>query len=67
MSGPIKASSVRRPTAEEKSVFRALEKIHAAKSPILVIGAGGNRKLTSKMLSGVHREDGYSVHHDPAG
>ncbi|MBT6885979.1 MAG: acetolactate synthase large subunit [Rhodospirillaceae bacterium] len=48
---PIKASSVRRPTAEEKSVFRALEKIHAAKSPILVIGAGGNRKLTSKMLS----------------
>ncbi|MBT5572430.1 MAG: acetolactate synthase large subunit, partial [Alphaproteobacteria bacterium] len=31
--------------------FRALEKIHAAKSPILVIGAGGNRKLTSKMLS----------------
>jgi acetolactate synthase I/II/III large subunit len=48
---PIKASSVRRPTAEEKSIFRALEKIHAAKSPILVIGAGGNRKLTSKMLS----------------
>jgi acetolactate synthase-1/2/3 large subunit len=48
---PIKASSVRRPTAEEKSVFRALEKIHAAKSPILVIGAGGNRKMTSKMLS----------------
>jgi len=48
---PIKASSVRRPTAEKKSVFRALEKIHAAKSPILVIGAGGNRNLTSKMLS----------------
>jgi len=48
---PIKASSVRRPTAEEKSIYRALEKIHAAKSPILVIGAGGNRKMTSKMLS----------------
>ena len=48
---PIKASSVRRPTAEEKSIIRALEKIHAAKSPILVIGAGGNRKMTSKMLS----------------
>ncbi len=48
---PLKASSVRRPTAEEKSIIRALEKIHAAKSPILVIGAGGNRKLTSKMLS----------------
>tara|TARA_A100001037_G_scaffold302612_1_gene334615 strand:- start:1 stop:1653 length:1653 start_codon:yes stop_codon:yes gene_type:complete len=48
---PLKASSVRRPTAEEKSIIRALEKIHAAKSPILVIGAGGNRKMTSKMLS----------------
>jgi acetolactate synthase-1/2/3 large subunit len=48
---PIKASSARRPTAEEKSIYRALEKIHAAKSPILVIGAGGNRKMTSKMLS----------------
>ena len=48
---PMKASSVRRPTAEEKSISRALEKIHAAKSPILVIGAGGNRKMTSKMLS----------------
>lgn len=48
---PIKASSARRPTAEEKSIFQALEKIHDAKSPILVIGAGGNRKMTSKMLS----------------
>jgi len=48
---PLKASSVRRPTAEEKSIYRALEKIHAAKSPVLVIGAGGNRKMTSKMLS----------------
>ena len=47
---PLKASAVRRPTPEEKSIFRALEKIHAAKSPILVIGAGGNRKMTSKML-----------------
>ena len=48
---PLKRSSVRRPTAEEKSIYRALDKIHAAKSPILVIGAGGNRKMTSKMLS----------------
>lgn len=48
---PLKASSVRRPTAEEKSISRALDKIHAAKSPILVIGAGGNRKMTSKVLS----------------
>ena len=48
---PIPASSVRRPVAEEKSIRAAVEKIAAAKSPILVIGAGGNRKLTGKMLT----------------
>tara|TARA_E500000331_G_scaffold68806_1_gene63478 strand:+ start:777 stop:2429 length:1653 start_codon:yes stop_codon:yes gene_type:complete len=47
---PLQRSTVRRPTAEEKSIASALEKIHAARSPILVIGAGGNRKMTSKML-----------------
>lgn len=47
---PIPASLVRRPVPEEKAIFRALEKIHAAKSPLIVIGAGGNRKMTSKML-----------------
>ncbi|MEX2519548.1 MAG: acetolactate synthase large subunit [Paracoccaceae bacterium] len=48
---PIPRSSVRRPIPEDKSIIQALEKIHAAKSPILVIGAGGNRKMTSKMLT----------------
>ncbi|MFK7944343.1 MAG: acetolactate synthase large subunit [Paracoccaceae bacterium] len=48
---PIPASKVRRPVAEEKSIKAAVEKIAAAKSPILVIGAGGNRKLTGKMLT----------------
>ncbi|MEM7270008.1 MAG: acetolactate synthase large subunit, partial [Pseudomonadota bacterium] len=48
---PIPSSSVRRPTPEAKSIQIALEKIHDAKSPILVIGAGGNRKMTSKMLT----------------
>ncbi|MEM7407227.1 MAG: acetolactate synthase large subunit [Pseudomonadota bacterium] len=41
----------RRPVPEEKSIEQALAKIHAARSPILVIGAGGNRKMTSKMLT----------------
>jgi len=50
---PIKASSVRRPTAEEKSIFRALEKIHAAKSPILVIGAGRGRRRTTSLVHGL--------------
>ena len=48
---PIPASYVRRPVAEEKAVQAAVAKIVAAKSPIIVIGAGGNRKLTGKMLT----------------
>ena len=48
---PMKRPQNRRPIPEQKSIAQALEKIHAAKSPILVIGAGGNRKMTSKMLT----------------
>ncbi|MBN7796512.1 acetolactate synthase large subunit [Parahaliea mediterranea] len=48
---PIPASTVRRPVAEEKAIRFAVERIAAARSPILVIGAGANRKLTSKMLT----------------
>ncbi len=45
------ASVHRRPIAEEKGINRALEMIQAAHRPLLLIGAGANRKLTSKMLS----------------
>lgn len=48
---PIPASGVRRPIPEVKSINLALDKLHAAKSPIIIIGAGGNRKMTSKMLT----------------
>ncbi|MBL4853970.1 MAG: acetolactate synthase large subunit [Robiginitomaculum sp.] len=48
---PIPASAQRRPVPEDKSIKAAVDKIEAAKSPILVIGAGANRKLTGKMLS----------------
>ena len=48
---PVPASSVRRPTAEEKAFNQAVEMIEAARSPIIVIGAGANRKLTSRMLT----------------
>lgn len=41
----------RRPVAEEKAVKQAIEMIQQAKSPLLLIGAGANRKLTSKMLT----------------
>ena len=46
----IKSSSSRRPIAEYKSIKAAVEMIQAANSPILLIGAGANRKLTAKML-----------------
>ncbi len=48
---PIPASAQRRPVPEDKSIRAAVDKIEAAKSPILVIGAGANRKLTGKMLT----------------
>jgi acetolactate synthase-1/2/3 large subunit len=48
---PFKASAARRPIAEDKSIDAAVQKIQQAKSPLLLIGAGANRKLTSKMLT----------------
>ncbi|MEM0989936.1 MAG: acetolactate synthase large subunit [Pseudomonadota bacterium] len=48
---PIPPSYVRRPVPEEKAINAAVERIADAKSPMIVIGAGGNRKLTSKMLT----------------
>lgn len=47
---PLAVSKVRRPVAEEKAVIAAAEMIQAAKSPLLLVGAGANRKLTSEML-----------------
>jgi acetolactate synthase-1/2/3 large subunit len=49
-STPIKRSLARRPSADEKAVRAAVHKIEAAKSPVLVLGAGANRKLTGRML-----------------
>jgi acetolactate synthase-1/2/3 large subunit len=49
-SRPLHRSLVRRPTADEKAVRAAVAKIEAAASPLLVIGAGANRKMTSRML-----------------
>lgn len=41
----------RRPIAEQKAITRAVEMIAKAKRPLVLIGAGANRKLTSKMLN----------------
>jgi acetolactate synthase I/II/III large subunit len=46
----IQRARARRPVAEEKAVKQAVELIKNAKHPLLLIGAGANRKMTSKML-----------------
>lgn len=48
---PIPPSSIRRPVPEHKSIAAAVKRISEARSPIIVIGAGANRKITSKMLT----------------
>ncbi|ARN76143.1 acetolactate synthase large subunit [Oceanicoccus sagamiensis] len=47
----LEISDHRRPIAEEKGIRHAVEMIEQAKSPIILVGAGANRKLPSKMLS----------------
>jgi acetolactate synthase-1/2/3 large subunit len=49
-SRPIERSVARRPSAEPKAVRQAVEALENAKAPILVIGAGANRKMCGKML-----------------
>nr|WP_136250489.1 acetolactate synthase large subunit [Ningiella ruwaisensis] len=46
----LSPSAVRRPIAEYKAINAAVDMIEKAKSPVLLIGAGANRKLTAKML-----------------
>lgn len=49
-SMPVPLSLHRRPLAEHKAIEAAVQKLQAARSPILVIGAGANRKMTAKVL-----------------
>lgn len=46
----IAASYSRRPVAEEKAIARAAEAIAQAKHPLLMIGAGANRKTVADAL-----------------
>ncbi len=41
----------RRPDADEKAIQKAVEMIESAKMPLLLIGAGANRKRTSRALT----------------
>jgi acetolactate synthase-1/2/3 large subunit len=45
---PVKR--VRRPDADEKATLEAVEMIHRSKRPLILIGAGANRKRTSAAL-----------------
>jgi len=47
---PFEVKRVRRPIAEGKAIAEAVRMIEAAKRPLLLIGAGANRKITAKML-----------------
>lgn len=46
----ITKSFSRRPVAEEKAILAAVEMIENSRRPLLLIGAGANRKQSSKML-----------------
>ncbi|WP_444931128.1 acetolactate synthase large subunit [Microbulbifer sp. SSSA002] len=46
----LEPSYIRRPVAEEKAVRKAAGAIAAARKPLLLVGAGANRKLTATML-----------------
>ncbi len=50
-SAPIVGSQVRRPVSDAKSIQAAVDRIARATSPLLIIGAGANRKLTSRVLT----------------
>ncbi|MCA9505350.1 MAG: acetolactate synthase large subunit [Myxococcales bacterium] len=41
----------RRPAAEDKAIRQAVEMIEGARHPLLLVGAGANRKRTSKQLT----------------
>ena len=47
----IPASYTRRPLADEKAIARAVDAISNSNRPLLMVGAGANRKTTSKMLT----------------
>lgn len=47
---PITPSASRRPVVEAKAVQQAVELLRASRCPLLLIGAGANRKRTCKML-----------------
>lgn len=54
----IRSSNARRPVADEKAITQALQRIEAAKRPLILVGAAANRKRTVKMLKVVMDKTG---------
>ncbi len=48
---PITIHSVRRPYADQRAIHDAVERLEQARHPIILIGAGANRKRVSIMLT----------------
>ena len=55
---PMAPSLTRRPVAEAKAIRAAVDALREAKRPIVVIGAGANRKMTARMLTRFFDETG---------
>jgi len=51
LGNPIENNHTRRPIAEEKAIKKAIELIEKSKHPLFLIGAGANRKRTSRVLT----------------
>lgn len=47
---PFEPKKTRRAVAEEKAIREAVRMMKEAKRPLILVGAGANRKLTAKML-----------------
>ncbi len=47
---PIPRSMVRRAVPEDKAIRAAVHRLEQARTPVLIVGAGANRKTTSRML-----------------
>ncbi|MBC09820.1 MAG: acetolactate synthase large subunit [Gammaproteobacteria bacterium] len=55
---PMTPRPARRAVAEEKAIRSAVESIEAATAPLLVAGAGANRKVTGNMLTALVEDFG---------
>ena len=65
-SEPLAAQPRAPPARRREGGPRRGRALEAATSPVLVIGAGANRKMTSRMLLQLDREDRHPVRHHPA-